>query len=167
MNLRPLCTLFLLLAAALSAIAQRSAPAKSISQWARFEAAFTSDKPYEYALHDVRVIVRFTSPSGAEKEADAFWDGAPGASVSRPTRRGAGPIEAPPPMFSTPVSMNKPDPSVVFPSRERISCTSAELYGSALTATRLNMRTAPVLLAGRHDLGRAHVVGRSRLAHLP
>src|SRR5918994_2024985 len=47
----------------------------AVPQWGRFEASFTSDRLYEYALHDVRVMVQFNSPSGATRNVEAFWDG--------------------------------------------------------------------------------------------
>lgn len=47
----------------------------TVPRWERFEAEFTSSTRYREPLHDARVAVEFTSPSGARLKAEAFWDG--------------------------------------------------------------------------------------------
>jgi hypothetical protein len=46
-----------------------------VPQWKRLETQFTSSHTYPNPLQDVRVEVRFTSPSGSSHIVDAFWDG--------------------------------------------------------------------------------------------
>ena len=47
-----------------------------ISQWAKYEPAFQSDKSYENPIYDVdQFKSTFISPSGREKIIHGFWDG--------------------------------------------------------------------------------------------
>ncbi len=51
------------------------AAAQTVTQWARFEASFTSTTEYQNPLQEVQVEVEFTSPSGKRYATEAFWDG--------------------------------------------------------------------------------------------
>lgn len=46
-----------------------------IPQWDRFEELFTSNVAYPNPLHDARLRVTFTAPSGTSRTVDGFWDG--------------------------------------------------------------------------------------------
>lgn len=49
--------------------------AQDIGIWMRFEKAFVSAKEYNNALHDARLTVTFTSPTGRAQSVSGFWDG--------------------------------------------------------------------------------------------
>lgn len=47
-----------------------------VSRWALFEAKLESARHYDNPFWDLTVRVHFTAPSGRQRTADAFWDGA-------------------------------------------------------------------------------------------
>ena len=48
---------------------------QDVGIWTRFEKAFTSSRDYLNALYDVKLNVKFISPTGREKNIRGFWDG--------------------------------------------------------------------------------------------
>lgn len=52
-----------------------SAFSQDVGIWTRFEKSFTSSSDYSNALYDVRLDVKFISPTGREENIRGFWDG--------------------------------------------------------------------------------------------
>lgn len=58
-------------------LAAQSGSVPAVPRWGEFEAAFESGRSYENPFQEVDLRVTFTSPSGATRTVDGFWDGGP------------------------------------------------------------------------------------------
>lgn len=65
----------LIIALVFMAIQPAAVRGQDIGIWSRFEAEFTSSKDYTNSLYDVKLEVKFISPSGREENIRGFWDG--------------------------------------------------------------------------------------------